>query len=202
MGKGHPLAKRPNVALAEIEDQRLIIRETGSYTRLLFEQELRRQIIVSQQVLEISSSEGLLEAVALGLGVGIIQAGELTLDNRIQLLTTIEHALQQFRATIKRYYRQCIIVESKADASIVTEADRTVESQIHQIISQRHPNHGIIGEEYGSNQNLAAYMWVIDPIDGTKSFISSMPTFGTLIDITHHKRPKLGVIDMPILNRC
>ena len=84
MGKGHPLAKRPNVALAEIEDQRLIIREAGSYTRLLFEQELHRQTIVSQQVLEIGSSEGLREAVALGLGVGIIQAGELTLDNRIQ----------------------------------------------------------------------------------------------------------------------
>ena len=84
VGKGHPWAKRRNVSLAEIEDQRLIIREAGSYTRLLFEQELHRQTIVSQQVLEIGSSEGLREAVALGLGVGIIQAGELTLDNRIQ----------------------------------------------------------------------------------------------------------------------
>ena len=72
------------MALREIEDQRLIIRETGSYTRSLFEQELRRQNIISQQVLEIGSSEGLREAVALGLGVGIIQAGELTLDQRIQ----------------------------------------------------------------------------------------------------------------------
>ena len=80
----HPWAKRRNVALREIEDQRLIIRETGSYTRSLFEQELRRQNITSQQVLEIGSSEGLREAVALGLGVGIIQAGELTLDQRIQ----------------------------------------------------------------------------------------------------------------------
>ncbi|MDE1062535.1 MAG: LysR substrate-binding domain-containing protein [Pseudomonadales bacterium] len=80
----HPWAKRRNVALREIEDQRLIIRETGSYTRSLFEQELRRQNIISQQVLEIGSSEGLREAVALGLGVGIIQAGELTLDQRIQ----------------------------------------------------------------------------------------------------------------------
>jgi len=115
-------------------------------------------------------------------------------------LTTIEDALQQSRATIKRYYRQRIIVESKADASPVTEADRTVESQIRQIISQRHPDHGIIGEEHGSNQNLADYKWVIDPIDGTKSFISGMPTFGTLVGLTHNERPKLGVIDMPILD--
>ena len=115
-------------------------------------------------------------------------------------LTTIEDALHQSRTTIKRYYRQRIIVESKADASPVTEADRTVESQIRQIISQRHPEHGIIGEEHGSNQSLADYKWVIDPIDGTKSFISGMPTFGTLMALTYHERPKLGVIDMPILD--
>jgi len=92
--KGHPWAQRRNVALSEIEDQRLIIRETGSYTRSLFEQELRRQGIVSQQVLEIGSSEGLREAVALGLGVGIIQAGELTLDNRIQPVLIRDSKLQ------------------------------------------------------------------------------------------------------------
>ena len=84
VSKGHPWAQRRNVALKEIADQRLIIRETGSYTRSLFEQELRRHHIVSQQVLEIGSSEGMREAVALGLGVGIIQAGELTLDQRLQ----------------------------------------------------------------------------------------------------------------------
>jgi aminoethylphosphonate catabolism LysR family transcriptional regulator len=84
VSKGHPWAQRRNVALTEITDQRLIIREMGSYTRSLFEQELRRHQIVSQQVLEIGSSEGLREAVALGLGVGIIQAGELTLDQRLQ----------------------------------------------------------------------------------------------------------------------
>lgn len=84
VSKGHPWAQRRNVALTEITDQRLIIREMGSYTRSLFEQELRRHHIVSQQVLEIGSSEGLREAVALGLGVGIIQAGELTLDQRLQ----------------------------------------------------------------------------------------------------------------------
>lgn len=115
-------------------------------------------------------------------------------------LSTIDDALKQSRATIKRYYRQRIIVESKADASPVTEADRIVESQIRQIISQRHPEHSIIGEEHGTQHNLADYTWVIDPIDGTKSFISGMPTFGTLIGITHHQQPKIGVIDMPILD--
>jgi len=94
VGKGHPWAQRRNVALTEIEDQRLIIRETGSYTRSLFEQELRHRGIVSQQVLEVGSSEGLREAVALGLGVGIIQAGELTLDNRIQPVLIRDTKLQ------------------------------------------------------------------------------------------------------------
>ena len=116
------------------------------------------------------------------------------------LLTTVEDVLQQSRATIKRYYRQRIMVESKADASPVTEADRTVESQIRQLISQRHPDHGIIGEEHGAINQQADYEWIIDPIDGTKSFISGMPTFGTLVGITHHSQPMLGVIDMPILD--
>lgn len=115
-------------------------------------------------------------------------------------LSTIEDALKQSRATIKGYYRQRIIVESKADASPVTKADRIVESQIRHIISQRHPDHSIIGEEHGTHHNLADYTWVIDPIDGTKSFISGMPTFGTLIGITHHQQPKIGVIDMPMLD--
>lgn len=94
VGKGHPWAQRRNVALTEIEDQRLITRETGSYTRSLFEQELRHRGIVSQQVLEVGSSEGLREAVALGLGVGIIQAGELTLDSRIQPVLIRDTKLQ------------------------------------------------------------------------------------------------------------
>ena len=85
-------------------------------------------------------------------------------------LSTIEDALKQSRVTIKGYYRQRIIVESKADASPVTEADRMVESQIRHIISQRHPDHSIIGEEHGTHHNLADYTWVIDPIDGTNEF--------------------------------
>jgi len=92
------------------------------------------------------------------------------------------------------------MVESKADSSPVTEADRKVESQIRKLIGQRHPEHSIIGEEHGSDTRRADYEWIIDPIDGTKSFISGMPTFGTLVGITHHQQPIIGVIDMPILN--
>ena len=85
-------------------------------------------------------------------------------------LSTIEDALKQSRVTIKGYYRQRIIVESKADASPVTEADRMVESQIRHIISQRHPDHSIIGEEHGTHHNLADYTWVIDPLMGLKFY--------------------------------
>src|SRR5204862_7231805 len=61
------------------------------------------------------------------------------------------------------------------------------------------PDHGIIGEEYGPERAEAEFVWVLDPIDGTKSFISGVPLFGTLIALAHQGRPILGIIDQPIL---
>ncbi|HLY46739.1 MAG TPA: histidinol-phosphatase [Stellaceae bacterium] len=100
---------------------------------------------------------------------------------------------------IRPYFRRpLLIVDDKPDLSPVTAADRAAESAMRQLIAARFPDHGIIGEEFGPERAGAEFVWVLDPIDGTKSFISGVPLFGTLIALTHHGHPLLGIIDQPI----
>jgi inositol-phosphate phosphatase/L-galactose 1-phosphate phosphatase/histidinol-phosphatase len=99
---------------------------------------------------------------------------------------------------IRRWFRQPIAVDDKPDASPVTIADRDAEAAIRARIEARFPAHGIIGEEHGRVRVDAEFVWVLDPIDGTKSFISGVPLFGTLIALLHRGAPVLGVIDQPI----
>ncbi len=101
-------------------------------------------------------------------------------------------------AIVRRYFRRSPEVEGKADGSPVTEADRGAERAIREMIEAEYPAHGIIGEEYGATDTKAEYVWVIDPIDGTKGFLGGVPLFGTLIALLHQGRPVLGVIDQPI----
>ena len=101
-------------------------------------------------------------------------------------------------AVIRGYFRRPIDVLDKADASPVTVADRESEAAMRQLIAARFPEHGIFGEEYGVERADAEFVWVLDPIDGTKSFISGLPLFGTLIALLHRGRPVLGVLDQPI----
>ena len=99
---------------------------------------------------------------------------------------------------IRPYFRQPIAIDTKADASPVTIADREAEQAIRAILAVARPDDGIIGEEFGSEKTGAEYVWVIDPIDGTKSFITGRPIFGTLIALVCNGAPILGVIDQPI----
>ena len=101
-------------------------------------------------------------------------------------------------AVVRRYFRTRIDVIDKADSSPVTIADREAETAMRRLIEQRFPEHGIFGEEHGRERADAEFVWVLDPIDGTKSFISGVPLFGTLIALTQSGRPILGVIDQPI----
>jgi len=80
----------------------------------------------------------------------------------------------------------------------VTVADRAAEEAMRVLIEARFPDHGIIGEEFGRVREDAEFVWVLDPIDGTKSFISGVPLFGTLIALTRAGHPILGIIDQPI----
>ncbi len=86
----------------------------------------------------------------------------------------------------------------KADASPVTQADRTVEARLREMIQDTFPDHGILGEEFDPHQPNAPYQWVLDPIDGTRAFACGVPTFSTLIGLLHHGIPVLGVLDQPI----
>jgi inositol-phosphate phosphatase/L-galactose 1-phosphate phosphatase/histidinol-phosphatase len=110
------------------------------------------------------------------------------------------------RGVILPYWRRPIVVESKIEQrgteseSPVTEADRAAELAMRQQIEGRFPAHGIYGEEFGSVRTDATMVWVLDPIDGTKSFITGKPLFGTLIACLHDGMPVLGVIDQCVLD--
>lgn len=103
-------------------------------------------------------------------------------------------------AIIRQYFRTGYTVESKSDDSPVTIADRKAEEVMRTMIAQRFPDHGILGEEHGHHQPDADYQWVLDPIDGTKAFVSHSYLFGTLIALLKDGRPLLGVINQPLLN--
>ncbi|WP_437530316.1 histidinol-phosphatase [Sorangium sp. So ce726] len=102
-------------------------------------------------------------------------------------------------AVIRRYFRKGIEADDKADASPVTVADREAEAAIRELLAARAPGHGIVGEEFGRQNEGAELVWVLDPIDGTKAFLTGKPLFGTLIALLHRGRPVLGVIDQPVL---
>ncbi|CAN5219259.1 histidinol-phosphatase [soil metagenome] len=101
-------------------------------------------------------------------------------------------------AAIRPFYRQAFTLEDKVDDSPVTEADRAAEAAMRAILEVERPNDGIIGEEYGTVREGASRQWVLDPIDGTTSFIAGRPIFGTLIALMEEGWPVLGIIDQPI----
>jgi inositol-phosphate phosphatase/L-galactose 1-phosphate phosphatase/histidinol-phosphatase len=101
-------------------------------------------------------------------------------------------------AAIRPFFRARFAMETKADASPVTQADRAAEAAMRAILEAERPGDGIVGEEYGTVREGAERQWVLDPIDGTRSFIAGRPIFATLIALLQAGRPVLGVIDQPI----
>lgn len=99
------------------------------------------------------------------------------------------------------YFNQSLEVETKSDASPVTIADRAAEKRMRELIESKYPEHGVIGEEFGNSNAEAEFVWVLDPIDGTKSFASGCPLFGTLIALLHGGKPVVGAINLPALNQ-
>jgi myo-inositol-1(or 4)-monophosphatase len=102
--------------------------------------------------------------------------------------------------TILPFFRTSLTVENKKAGfgfDPVTAADRAAENAIRALIRSNFPDHGIIGEEYGRERTDAEYVWALDPIDGTKSFISGMPTWGTLIGLMRFGEPVFGMMHQP-----
>lgn len=101
-------------------------------------------------------------------------------------------------AVVRPFFRTVPPATDKADASPVTIADRTAEQVMRAVLRERLPGHGIVGEEFGTENDGADWTWVLDPIDGTRAFITGRPLFGTLIGLLHEGRPVLGIIDQPV----
>ncbi len=102
-------------------------------------------------------------------------------------------------AAIRPYFRAEFGLESKGDSTPVTLADKAAETAIRRLLVAERPRDGIIGEEFGTERESASRQWVIDPIDGTTSFVAGRPIFGTLIALMQDGWPVLGIIDQPIL---
>ena len=111
----------------------------------------------------------------------------------------IDRLADAARDAIRPFYRGEYSQEQKADRSFVTEADGAAEAAMRAIIEREFPDDGIIGEEYGTHNENAGRQWVLDPIDGTQSFMVGRPIFGTLIALMQDGWPVMGVIDQPIL---
>ncbi|EKD67020.1 MAG: inositol-phosphate phosphatase [uncultured bacterium] len=114
-------------------------------------------------------------------------------------LKTAFDAIKASDEIIMSYYHGDIQVETKADMSPVTMADKEAEAAIKDIISRAFPDHGFIGEEFGTTEGEHEYRWVIDPIDGTKNFIRHIPLFGTQLALVKGTDIILGVSSMPAM---
>ena len=117
------------------------------------------------------------------------------------LLATAHELADLSAAAIRPYFRKAFAVENKAGPGAafdpVTSADKAAERAIRKRLAEAHPEHGILGEEYGASHGTAPYTWVIDPIDGTKAFLTGTPLWGTLIGLQHAGRAALGVMNQP-----
>jgi len=120
-------------------------------------------------------------------------------EHAARLESAVAWARRAGDLTLTFFQRDDLDVELKADASPVTAADRGAEELLRAAIAERFPQDGILGEELGEKPGTSGYRWILDPIDGTKSFISGVPLYGTLIGVEHAGRSVVGVIHIPAL---
>jgi histidinol phosphatase-like enzyme (inositol monophosphatase family) len=114
------------------------------------------------------------------------------------LLAGAEAAADVAGAVIRPFFRAVLSAELKSDQSPVTIADRSAEQAMRAVLTERFPDHGVLGEEFGHDRSSARLCWVLDPIDGTRAFLTGRPLFGTLIGLLEEGKPILGVIDQAV----
>lgn len=108
-------------------------------------------------------------------------------------------AVQKAQVRIMHYFQNLPTIEKKPDLTPVTKADKEAEQIIIDTIRSSFPKHGFLGEEFGSDNDKAEFVWIIDPIDGTKNFIHRLDFFGTVLGLKHEGKIILGVSNMPAL---
>jgi inositol-phosphate phosphatase/L-galactose 1-phosphate phosphatase/histidinol-phosphatase len=118
--------------------------------------------------------------------------------NACEIFSFAEKLADIARDLARAHFRTVTDYEQKSDLSPVTVADRAIEAALRSAIEEHYPGHGILGEEMGFLEG-GRELWVLDPIDGTKSFVTGMPLFGTLIAYLEDGLPRLGMIEMPAL---
>ena len=114
------------------------------------------------------------------------------------LIAAAEAAADVAGTVIRPFFRAGVAADQKSDESPVTIADRNAELALRAMLGERFPTHGILGEEFAATNPGAELCWVLDPIDGTRAFITGRPVFGTLIALLRDGRPILGIIDQPM----
>ena len=125
----------------------------------------------------------------------------MTLKNQMDEFISFANVLaDESTKVIMEYFRQTFTIENKDDDTPVTIADQKSELKIRELINKAYPSHGILAEEFDNTNLNSEYIWVIDPIDGTRSFISGHKDFGTLIALLYKKKPVLGIINCPAHN--
>src|SRR5919197_4412697 len=125
-----------------------------------------------------------------------VDSGDISL--RILLDFALDAAWQAGKITLE-YFQTDTAVERKADASPVTLADRRAEEKLRECIQRAFPDHGILGEEFGEVAGRSPYRWVLDPLDGTRSFIQGVPLYGVMMGLEYHSQAVLGVVHFPAL---
>ncbi|XP_030478793.2 bifunctional phosphatase IMPL2, chloroplastic isoform X2 [Cannabis sativa] len=167
--------------------------------------------ISSASALNFTDTRGGCLSLSLTRGANISMACNSKLSNGVEALSwgldvdrfaeVANEAADASGVVLRKYFRSKFEILDKEDLSPVTIADQTAEESMVSIILKNFPSHAIFGEEKGwrCKEKDSEYVWVLDPIDGTKSFITGKPVFGTLIVLLHKGKPILGVIDQPIL---
>ena len=118
-------------------------------------------------------------------------------DNYNEFVEFANYLADESSKITNKYFRTKISIDNKEDESPVTIADQETEMKIRELIMSKYASHGILGEEYENINNNAEFVWVIDPIDGTRSFIAGHKDYGTLISLLHNEKPILGIINCP-----
>src|SRR5262249_45443863 len=120
------------------------------------------------------------------------------MDNLQSFFPIISELSLKAGAIVRRHYNAPVEFECKDDNSPVTRADREVEIFLRESIEKRFPDHSILGEEFGETKKSSAYRWIIDPIDGTRSFVLRTPLFGVMIALERDGQPVLGSVYFPV----
>lgn len=127
---------------------------------------------------------------------GTVDYGDVALRELLDF--AVDATWQAGKITLE-YFQSGTAVERKADTSPVTLADRRAEEKLRECIHRAFPTHGIVGEEYGETPGSSAYRWILDPLDGTRSFVQGVPLYGVMMGLEYVGRAILGVVHCPAL---